>query len=497
MEPTPFVGRAEEFERLERALRRVQSGVGSTVLVAGEAGIGKTRLASELTTRARDAGFEVLVGRCIDLIGTELPYQPFAEALRPLGRAAAGVAGRRRLAAAGVRGDARAPQRPRRRRARAARARGSALGRYVDARSRRLPRAQPRRPAVLLLATYRADELSSAERMRRLADGVRRSGSALELELGPLEREELTALLAARARRAAADSVTDAIVARSEGNPFFAEELLAAAGDQDSELPRSLRDLLLQRVARLDRRTQGVLRARRCRRARRRTTRCCATRPRSPSRACASLCARPSIMASSSPIRRRGSFRFRHALLAEAIYATILPGEREELHARLADELARSGAASPAELAPHWEAAGRTAEALVASVEAAREAEAVFGLAEALAHLERALALWPAVPDAAALAASTSSSSRRGRPSSPSKPTPPRAPSNSAGEPSRSSATTIRCAPRSCTSASATTCSQPAAATPASLRASAQSSSCRRSRPRRSARTRWRRSGMD
>ena len=51
---------------------------------------------------------------------------------------------------------------------------------------------------VLLLATYRADEPSSAERMRRLADGVRRSGSALVLELGPLECEELTTLLAAR-----------------------------------------------------------------------------------------------------------------------------------------------------------------------------------------------------------------------------------------------------------------------------------------------------------
>ena len=99
-----------------------------------------------------------------------------------------------------------------------------------------------------------------------------------------------------------------------------------------------------------------------------------------------------------------GSFRFRHALLAEAIYATILPGEREELHARLAEELARSGAAAPAELAPHWAAAGRSAEALAASVEAAREAEAVFGLAEAHAHLERALALWDAVPDAAELA---------------------------------------------------------------------------------------------
>ena len=99
-----------------------------------------------------------------------------------------------------------------------------------------------------------------------------------------------------------------------------------------------------------------------------------------------------------------GSFRFRHALLAEAIYATILPGEREELHASLAEELERGGAASAAELAPHWEAAGRSTDALAASVDAAREAEAVFGLAEALAHLERALALWDVVPDAAELA---------------------------------------------------------------------------------------------
>jgi DNA-binding CsgD family transcriptional regulator/tetratricopeptide (TPR) repeat protein len=97
-----------------------------------------------------------------------------------------------------------------------------------------------------------------------------------------------------------------------------------------------------------------------------------------------------------------GSFRFRHALLAEAVYATILPGEREELHARLAEELAR-GAAAPAELAPHWAAAGRSVEALAASVEAARQAEAIYGLAEALAHLERALALWHAVPKAAEL----------------------------------------------------------------------------------------------
>ena len=161
-----------------------------------------------------------------------------------------------------------------------------------------------------------------------------------------------------------------------------------------------------------------------------------------------------------------GSFRFRHALLAEAIYATILPGEREELHARLADELARSGAASPAELAPHWAAAGRSPEALAASVDAARQAEAVFGLAEAHAHLERALALWHAVPDAAELAGldlaglcswAAELASRRAR---------PRARSSSHGERSSSSAPTTRTVRRSCMSGSVNTCTRPAVTTP-------------------------------
>jgi predicted ATPase len=80
-----FVGRARELDELERVLAAAQTGSGATALLAGEAGIGKTRLASELARRAQDAGFEVLRGRSIDLVGTELPYQPFVEALRGLG----------------------------------------------------------------------------------------------------------------------------------------------------------------------------------------------------------------------------------------------------------------------------------------------------------------------------------------------------------------------------------------------------------------------------
>ena len=77
-----FVGRVPELGELERALDSARAGSGTAVLVAGEAGIGKTRLASELSRRARDIRFDVLLGRSIDLVGTELPYQPFVEALR-------------------------------------------------------------------------------------------------------------------------------------------------------------------------------------------------------------------------------------------------------------------------------------------------------------------------------------------------------------------------------------------------------------------------------
>jgi hypothetical protein len=96
--------------------------------------------------------------------------------------------------------------------------------------------------------------------VRRLADGVRRSGSALLVELGPLDREQLTAPLEAHADAPLPAAVVDAIVVRAEGNPFFAEELLAAAGDRSGVLPRGLRDPLLQRVTGLDPPAQGLLR---------------------------------------------------------------------------------------------------------------------------------------------------------------------------------------------------------------------------------------------
>lgn len=397
-----FVGRAPELGVLQRALDATRAGSGATVLLAGEAGIGKTRLVSEAGRRARGAGFETLLGHSIDLVGTELPYQPFVEALRRLGGP--------------WQFDSNTP--------------GSQLRVFENTLSLLTDRAAAAPVMlvledlhwadtstldlvvflahnlddwpILLIATYRPDEPSSAPRMWRLAEGVRRAGSALVLELGPLRRDELTALLAAHRDVPVPAALTDTIMARSQGNPFFAEELLACARDGE-ELPRGLRDLLLQRVVHLDHSTLDVLRL-------------AAAAGRQVGYPLLHATTRVPEDELHNSLRqsveqgvlvfepKTGTFRFRHALLAEAIYTTILPGEREELHARLAEELACSGAAQAAELAPHWAAAGRTADALRASIHAARQAEALFGLAEALAHLERALTLWAAVPHAPALA---------------------------------------------------------------------------------------------
>ncbi len=397
----PFVGRKRELAQLEHCLHAVRAGRGGSVLLVGDPGIGKTRMVAELARRSREDGFEVLSGRAIDFVGTELAYQPFVEALPPLGelRRAEGPLGSqlRLFELALTLLTDRAEETP------------ILLVledvHWADASTLDLLVYLAHNldgPRVLLVVTARGDEPTSGARMRHLAERLRRTASALVLELGPLERDELIELLTSRPEPPPA-AIADAIARRSEGNPFFAEELLAMPGTNESDLPASLRDLLLQRVARLDSATQALLRP-------------AAAVGRDVDYRLLLAVTEMSERDARDSLRRaveygvlvadqaRGTFRFRHALLADAVYATILPGEREALHARLADELARSGAVTAAEIAPHWAAAGRTREALAASIEAAHEAEAAFGLAEALAHLERVLGSWREVGDAPELA---------------------------------------------------------------------------------------------
>jgi DNA-binding CsgD family transcriptional regulator len=422
-----FVGRLRELERLEAALAAAREGAGSTVLVAGEAGIGKTRLTSELADRARSQGATVATGHCIDLLGLGLPYLPLVEALRELSKSPAlddlratldelpqlipelGVGTRH---ARGATPDAQL---------RLFEETVTVLERlaadaplllvledlhWADTSTLDLvaflARAIEQR-RIVIVATYRSDALGTDDPRQRLVGELLRSRTADRLELEPLGRDDLEALLAALADETLESQVTAAILARSEGNPFFAGELLAAATRGDERLPGDLRDVLLQRVARVDRSARSVLRV------------AAAAGREVPYELLSAVIPMPEPELVEAlrqavdhdvlqPDQAAGTFRFRHALLAEAVYATVLPGEREQLHGRLASALSESPALAAgalwSELAQHWAAAGRPVEALAASVQAARDAEAVSGLAEALSHLERALQLWEAVPNA-------------------------------------------------------------------------------------------------
>ena len=80
----PLVGRAEELDRLLAAVDRVRTGRFAAVLLAGDAGVGKTRLLDELATRAAARGVRVLTGHCVDLGEVGLRYLPFVDLLRPV-----------------------------------------------------------------------------------------------------------------------------------------------------------------------------------------------------------------------------------------------------------------------------------------------------------------------------------------------------------------------------------------------------------------------------
>ena len=220
------------------------------------------------------------------------------------------------------------------------------------------------------------------------------------LELEPLSQRDVEALIAASGAGPLPARARRGDRARSEGNPFFARELLAAAARGETALPPVLRDALLGHIAVLGADAAAVLRV----------------------AAVAGRDVSYGLLASVLPFgelqlagalrdavehdvlvadQAASAFRFRHALFAEAVHGTLLPGEREVLHERLARTLTDCPAAPRPPRRPlHWAAAGRPVEALEASLRAARAAEAVSGLTEALRHVERVLELWDQVPAA-------------------------------------------------------------------------------------------------
>jgi DNA-binding NarL/FixJ family response regulator len=425
-----FVGRVEELGVLEAAQGRAANGEPAVVLVGGEAGIGKTRLVAELTDRSRALGARVLVGGCLPAGGDGLPYAPIVEALRPLpGELGAdsvrGLIGpswpelARLLPALGEPASGPAGQ--------AAQTRLfelllGLLGRlgeqapvtlvvedlhWADRSTRQLLAFLVRNlrgERLLLVVTYRSDQ-PRPDRLGPYLAELDRAGPVQRLELARLDRAATVAQLTGILGATPAADLVDAVFVRSEGNPFFTEELLAAVRVGSGALPATTRDLLDGRVQGLAEQARWVLGV-------------AAVAGRQVSHrllaAVAGLDGRQLDGALRQAVARQllvtrpgeDGYQFRHALLREVVEAGLLPGERARLHAGYAHALterpelaAASPAVAAAELAAHWDAAGEPARALPARVQAGLAAERAHAFAEAHRHYQRALELWDRIPN--------------------------------------------------------------------------------------------------
>ncbi|GAB2917827.1 AAA family ATPase [Nonomuraea fastidiosa] len=401
-----FVGRAAELAGLLRALSSAADGVAGVALVGGDAGIGKTRLAAELVAEARSRGFHVLVGQCAEL-GDALPYLPLADALRSAEPAVREAAAAHPMLGQLLPGTESAPATGLTQQ----RLFGSLLGLLADVqpvlfviedlhwadRSTRdllvfLSRMlQSER--VCVVGTYRTDDLHRRHPLRPVLAELKRLPTVTSVELGPLGDGEMADYVATLGDIDAQS--LGLIVSRADGNPFYAEELYAAMAEGD-DLPDELAGLLLSRVEVLSEAGQRVLRAAAVagRRVEDELLREVSGLPLAEFEEAV----REIVSRGLLKVRGHG-YAFRHALLQEAVYNDLLPGERTRLHAAFARLLT-----SPAELAHHHLAGHDLPGALAASVEAGREAERVGAPAEAHRHYDRALSLWERVDDAERLA---------------------------------------------------------------------------------------------
>jgi DNA-binding CsgD family transcriptional regulator/tetratricopeptide (TPR) repeat protein len=429
-----FVGRTEELGRLQAALA---SGEPRTLLVGGEAGIGKTRLLAEFTTRARQAGARVLTGACLHVGEGALAYAPISQALRQLVReldpatleqvVGAGRAELTRLVPDLGQDEPSEPA-----------VGGLVRGRLFAGLLGVLEQLAAERPlvlavedlhwadqstldllaflvvnltegAVVLVGTYRSDEpdrYRRLRRLRRLLAELDRRPQVERVELGRLDRTELGTLVAGILGAPPAARLLDEVLARSDGNPFFAEELLAAGGSR--KLSTTLHDLLVGRVEGLSgpaRQVLGVAAVTGRRVGHRLLAAACPLSEAALLAAVRETVEHQVLIADPAG----GAYWFRHALLREVVEADLLPGERRQLHAALARSLTAqpelaggTPAQTAAEVAVHWDQSHHWAEALLATLAAGRAAEQTLAFAEAHRHFERALEIWDQVPEVAA-----------------------------------------------------------------------------------------------
>ncbi|WP_416874385.1 helix-turn-helix transcriptional regulator [Kitasatospora sp. SC0581] len=425
-----FVGRGSEITELTDALRRAGTGSPQSVLIGGEAGVGKTRLLEEFLERAAAQGAVTSLGSCLEVGAEGLPYAPLAAALRRLHRS---LGAELEAAAAGseshlalllsefgeVDGEpndeysrARLFEHTARLFERLGAERTLVLAvedlHWSDRSTRELLAFLVRtlhRSRVLLVATYRTDDLHRRHPLRPFLAELERLRTVQRLELARFDRREVAAQLAGILGTTVPDrQLVDRIHRRSEGNPFFVEELATAFEDGfGAGLTDSLRDILLVRVEGLDEEAQRVVRIAAEGGSHVEHALLAAVLDDDEEALIEAL--RAAVGANIlRPDSEGEGYRFRHALVREAVSDDLLPGERHRINRRFALAVEAQpqlvpGDALAARLANYWYHAHDPARALPTALDAARAARRRNAFAEQLGMLERALELWDLVSE--------------------------------------------------------------------------------------------------
>ncbi len=422
---TTFAGRDAELDLLCGALGALEATGARTILVGGEAGIGKTRLIEEFRPRARTAGSLVASGVCTPTEGGGLPYGPVVGVVRDLSRQldeATGAAilarARRRLgldddpsgSSPGLANEmgkthlfeallscfiALAERAPVVIVFEDLHWADSASVEVIDFLARNLDTSP-----LLLVGTFRRDDLEHDQTQARLLAELGRHRAVSQLELTGLDADATGILMHGLLGREPEWALREAVYARSGGNPFFAEELTAAR--DATSLPSALRQIIMMRVEQLGPASRHVAAV-------------VATAGGSIGHRLlaetAGLDAERLNEAITEAVERhvlvmddRSRFRFRHALQCDAVVGALLPDERARLHHQLAAALTADPALratgpghAAVELAEHWWEAGDWSEALPASTAAADAMVELLAMREAYAHYERAVSAYAQV----------------------------------------------------------------------------------------------------
>jgi len=422
-----FVGREAELGRLRERWREASAGAPRLVLVGGEAGVGKTRLIANFAREVHDQGANVLYGRCDE--GALLPYQPFMEALRHFvvhcgppqlpGQSEPELAELARLvpelrSGAGA-AAAPAPGEPETQRYRLFEAMtgffaGVAAGaplllvlddfQWADKPTllllRHLLRSAADAPA-LVLAAYRDVEVSAT--LDDLLTEVRRDPQVERIELTGLNEDETTAIVAAGSSLRPRPGFVAQLHDRTGGNPLYIQELLRDLAESGGELdelavPAGVQEVIGRRLARLSGPTLSALEAAAVIGGQLdlATLAAATGEPGDDLLDALEEGVRGGLLAEDPEVVDR--FAFAHALVRQTLYQRQMRSRRVRLHQRIAEALATSGNANPAELARHaFEARALIGPAVVVGHlrAAAQQASRSLAYEEAGDHYRRAL----------------------------------------------------------------------------------------------------------